>query len=70
MEAFCREHDIGLVTVGPEVPLVEGLADSLAAANLRSDSALPPVSTTTSSPLWQMETSSNLSPDVYHMAAI
>lgn len=35
VEAFCREHDIGLVTVGPEVPLVEGLADSLAAANLQ-----------------------------------
>lgn len=35
VEAFCREHDIGLVTVGPEVPLVAGLADSLAAANLR-----------------------------------
>ena len=26
---FCREHDIGLVVVGPEAPLVDGLADSL-----------------------------------------
>ena len=26
---FCKENDIGLVVIGPEVPLVEGLADSL-----------------------------------------
>ena len=35
VEAFCLEHDIGLVMVGPEVPLVDGLADSLTAAHLR-----------------------------------
>ncbi|OZA93804.1 MAG: phosphoribosylamine--glycine ligase [Erythrobacter sp. 34-65-8] len=27
--AFCEEHRIGLVVVGPEAPLVDGLADSL-----------------------------------------
>ncbi len=27
--AFCREHGIGLVVVGPEAPLVAGLADDL-----------------------------------------
>ena len=32
--AFCREHGIDLVMVGPEQPLVEGLADSLRAANI------------------------------------
>ena len=26
---FCREHEISLVVIGPEQPLVEGLADSL-----------------------------------------
>jgi phosphoribosylamine---glycine ligase len=29
---FCSDHDIGLVVVGPETPLVDGLADSLDAA--------------------------------------
>jgi phosphoribosylamine--glycine ligase len=27
--AFCAEHDVGLVVIGPEAPLVDGLADSL-----------------------------------------
>ncbi|MBX9796880.1 phosphoribosylamine--glycine ligase [Sphingomonas sp.] len=30
--AFCAAHDIGLVVVGPEAPLVAGLADALRAA--------------------------------------
>lgn len=29
---FCREHTIDLVVIGPEAPLVDGLADSLRAA--------------------------------------
>lgn len=33
--AFAREHGIGLVVVGPEQPLVAGLADALIAAGLR-----------------------------------
>ena len=33
--AFCHEHAIGLVVVGPEAPLVDGLADSLRAAAIR-----------------------------------
>ena len=32
--AFCAEHQIGLVVVGPEAPLVDGLADSLRAASI------------------------------------
>lgn len=32
--AFCKEHAIGLVVVGPEQPLVEGLADALFAASI------------------------------------
>ncbi len=32
---FCRERAIGLVVVGPEAPLVAGLADDLAAAGLK-----------------------------------
>ncbi|WP_334176494.1 phosphoribosylamine--glycine ligase [Pseudoxanthobacter sp.] len=32
--AFCRDHAIGLVVVGPEVPLVAGLVDDLAAAGI------------------------------------
>jgi phosphoribosylamine--glycine ligase len=32
---FCREHRIGLVVVGPEAPLVAGLADDLAAAGIK-----------------------------------
>lgn len=31
---FCQEKKIGLVVVGPEQPLVEGLADSLSAAGI------------------------------------
>ena len=31
---FCREKDIGLVVIGPEAPLVDGLADSLRAAGV------------------------------------
>jgi phosphoribosylamine---glycine ligase len=33
--AFCRAEAIGLVVVGPEAPLVAGLADDLAAAGLK-----------------------------------
>ena len=33
--AFCRADDIGLVVVGPEGPLVAGLADDLAAAGIK-----------------------------------
>lgn len=33
--AFCREQDIRLVVVGPEQPLVDGIADSLRAAQIR-----------------------------------
>jgi phosphoribosylamine--glycine ligase len=32
---FCREKDIGLVVVGPEAPLVAGLADDLTAAGIK-----------------------------------
>jgi phosphoribosylamine---glycine ligase len=32
--AFCAAHDIGLIVVGPEGPLVDGLADSLRAAGV------------------------------------
>lgn len=32
--AFAKDRRIGLVVVGPEVPLVEGLADALQAANI------------------------------------
>jgi phosphoribosylamine--glycine ligase len=32
--AFCHEHAIGLVVIGPEAPLVDGLADSLRAQGL------------------------------------
>jgi phosphoribosylamine--glycine ligase len=32
---FCRENAIGLVVIGPEVPLVAGLADDLAAAGIK-----------------------------------
>jgi phosphoribosylamine---glycine ligase len=31
---FCADHDIGLVVIGPEAPLVDGLADSLAVAKI------------------------------------
>jgi phosphoribosylamine---glycine ligase len=34
--SFCADHNIGLVVIGPETPLVDGLADSL-------DTALVPV---------------------------
>ena len=32
--SFCGEHDIDLVVIGPEAPLVDGLADSLRAADI------------------------------------
>ncbi|MDX3909910.1 MAG: phosphoribosylamine--glycine ligase [Sphingobium sp.] len=32
--AFCSEHAIGLVVIGPEAPLVDGLADSLRGAGV------------------------------------
>ncbi|HKX35827.1 MAG TPA: phosphoribosylamine--glycine ligase, partial [Rhizorhapis sp.] len=32
--AFCAEKAIGLVVIGPEAPLVDGLADSLRAAGV------------------------------------
>ncbi|NVD44511.1 phosphoribosylamine--glycine ligase [Qipengyuania atrilutea] len=32
--AFCEKHEIGLVVIGPEAPLVDGLADSLRAAGV------------------------------------
>ena len=32
--AFCREHGVGLVVIGPEAPLVDGLADSLRSAGI------------------------------------
>lgn len=31
---FCREQDVGLVVVGPEAPLVDGLGDSLRAVGI------------------------------------
>ncbi|MEZ5730592.1 MAG: phosphoribosylamine--glycine ligase [Hyphomicrobiaceae bacterium] len=33
--AFCRDRAIGLVVVGPEAPLVAGIADDLAAAGIK-----------------------------------
>lgn len=32
--AFCRDHNVDLVIIGPEAPLVAGLADDLAAADI------------------------------------
>jgi len=32
--AFCREKSVGLVVIGPEAPLVDGLADALRAAGV------------------------------------
>lgn len=32
---FCRDRDIALVVIGPEAPLVEGLADDLRAAGIK-----------------------------------
>jgi phosphoribosylamine--glycine ligase len=32
--AFVREHDVGLVVIGPEAPLVDGLADTCRAADI------------------------------------
>src|SRR3546814_15057053 len=32
--AFCKAQTIGLVVIGPEAPLVDGLADSLRAADV------------------------------------
>ena len=34
VNAFCRAQAIGLVVIGPEAPLVDGLADSLRAENI------------------------------------
>ena len=34
--AFCTAHDIGLVVIGPEQPLVDGLADALRAGGVRA----------------------------------
>ena len=34
--AFCRNHDIGLVVIGPEAPLVAGLVDGLRAAGIKT----------------------------------
>ncbi|WP_226699664.1 phosphoribosylamine--glycine ligase [Qipengyuania gaetbuli] len=34
LERFCRDNGIGLVVIGPEAPLVDGLADSLRAAGI------------------------------------
>jgi phosphoribosylamine---glycine ligase len=34
--AFCRQYDIGLAVIGPEAPLVAGLADDLRAAGIRT----------------------------------
>jgi phosphoribosylamine--glycine ligase len=34
--AFCREHRIGLVVVGPEAPLVAGIVDDLTAAGIKA----------------------------------
>lgn len=31
---FCRDNSVGLVVIGPEAPLVDGLADSLRAADI------------------------------------
>ncbi len=33
--AFCRDHDIGFVVIGPEAPLVAGLADDLTHAGIK-----------------------------------
>jgi phosphoribosylamine--glycine ligase len=33
---FCFTHDVGLVVIGPEAPLVAGLADDLIAAGIRA----------------------------------
>lgn len=35
VENFCKSHDVGLVVIGPEAPLVAGLADDLGNAGLR-----------------------------------
>jgi phosphoribosylamine---glycine ligase len=34
--AFCKEHGIGLAVIGPEAPLVAGLADDLRAAGIKT----------------------------------
>ncbi len=36
VQAFCVQNAIGLVVIGPEVPLVAGLVDDLAAAGIRA----------------------------------
>ncbi|MGZ8417772.1 MAG: phosphoribosylamine--glycine ligase, partial [Methyloceanibacter sp.] len=32
---FCKDHDIGLVVIGPEAPLVAGLTDDLEVSGLK-----------------------------------
>ena len=36
--SFCQQNSVGLVVVGPEAPLVDGLADSLRAAADQAES--------------------------------
>jgi phosphoribosylamine-glycine ligase len=33
--SWCKQNQIGLVAIGPEQPLVDGLADALEAADIR-----------------------------------
>ncbi|HEU4475646.1 MAG TPA: phosphoribosylamine--glycine ligase, partial [Methyloceanibacter sp.] len=33
---FCKDHEVGLVVIGPEAPLVAGLADDLATAGVKA----------------------------------
>lgn len=35
VETWCKNQSIGLVVVGPEQPLVDGLTDALEAADIR-----------------------------------
>lgn len=39
---WCREREIDLVTIGPEVPLVAGLADALRQAGIKYEVPRPP----------------------------
>ena len=40
--AFCGDQRIGLVVIGPEAPLVDGLSDSLRSAGISVDFIQPP----------------------------
>ena len=44
--AFCRDHKIGFVVIGPEAPLVAGLGDALGHAGIKyfgpTKAAAPP----------------------------